>query len=65
MPDEIIKELWEIKDAIAREHGYDLDALVRYLRGQEGARGGQVVDLSKAKRSEGQLVPKDAAGHRR
>ena len=32
MSDEIIKELWQIKDNIAREHGYDIDALVAHLR---------------------------------
>ena len=32
MVDETLKELWAIKDDIAREHGYDLDALVAYLR---------------------------------
>ncbi len=32
MPDEIIKELWQIKDANAREHSYDIEALVAYLQ---------------------------------
>ena len=32
MTDEIIKELWEIKDNIAKEHEYDLDSLVAYLQ---------------------------------
>ncbi len=27
MADEIIEEVWRIKDEIAREHGYDLDRL--------------------------------------
>ena len=31
MPDELIEELWQIKDGIAREHGYDVDALVAHL----------------------------------
>ncbi|KAF0119980.1 MAG: hypothetical protein FD151_1815, partial [bacterium] len=26
MADEIIKELWKIKDGIANEHGYDVKA---------------------------------------
>ena len=35
MPDEIIEELWSIKDGIAREHGYDLRKLAAYLQGLE------------------------------
>jgi len=35
MTDEIIKELWRIKDDIAREHSYDLDRLVADLRNTE------------------------------
>ena len=33
MADEIIKELWAIKDAMAREAGYDVSRLVAGLRG--------------------------------
>lgn len=32
MADEIIRELWEIKDAIANEHGCDVKALVARFR---------------------------------
>ncbi len=32
MSDEIIEELWGIKDSIAREHGYGLRKLAAYLR---------------------------------
>lgn len=35
MPDEIIKELWRIKDDLAREHGYDVRALAAYLQEKE------------------------------
>jgi hypothetical protein len=35
MTDEIIKELWQIKDDIAREHGYDLDRLAADLKSKE------------------------------
>ena len=31
MPDEIIEELWRIKDKIFREHGYDVGSLAAYL----------------------------------
>ena len=33
MPDEIIEELWSIKDGMAREHGYDVRKLAAYLQG--------------------------------
>lgn len=33
MADEIIEELWTIKDEIAREHGYDIDTLVAHIQG--------------------------------
>ena len=45
MPDEIIKELWQIKDSIAREHGYDIRALVAHLQAKKRPDGQQVVDL--------------------
>ena len=31
MPDEIIEELWRIKDEIFREYGYDVGSLAAYL----------------------------------
>ena len=45
MPDEIIEELWRIKDSIARGHGYDIEALVAHLRSRERTEGRRVVDL--------------------
>jgi hypothetical protein len=51
MADEIIKELWEIKDGIAREHQYDMDALIAHLRTRRRAKDQQVVDLSALKRA--------------
>ena len=50
MADEIIKELWEVKDAIAQEHGYDIDALVAHLRARRRAKGQRVVDLCEGKK---------------
>ncbi len=32
MPDEIIKELWDIKDRSAKDAGYDLEKLCRRLQ---------------------------------
>ena len=51
MSDEIIEELWRIKDSIAREHGYDIEALVAYLQSKEKAKGRQIVDLSAMKKT--------------
>ena len=45
MPDEIIKELWKIKDAIAEEHGRDVKALVAHLRSRKHGEGQEPVDL--------------------
>lgn len=45
MPDEIIKELWQIKEDIAREHGYDIEALAAYLKTKPRREGQHVVDL--------------------
>lgn len=45
MADEIIRELWEIKDAIANEYGCDVKALVAHLRAKKHEDDKQVVDL--------------------
>jgi len=45
MPDALIKELWQIKDRIAWEHGYDIEALVAHLHTKERPEGQRVVDL--------------------
>jgi hypothetical protein len=49
MDDPIIKELWRIKDEVAREHGYDLDALAATLRNKEAEEEREVVDLHPTK----------------
>jgi hypothetical protein len=45
MADDIIRELWTIKDAIATEYGCDLKALVAHLRSKTREGDKQVVDL--------------------
>ncbi len=45
MSDEIIKELWQIKDSIAREHRYAIEALVAHLQTKKRPEDQQVVDL--------------------
>ena len=49
MPDELIEELWQIKDGIAREHGYDVEAFVAHLRSRERMESWRVVDLRAAR----------------
>lgn len=39
MRDEIIEEVWRIKDEIAKEHGNDLAAIVAYLQRREEQEG--------------------------
>ncbi len=45
MSDEIIEELWKIKDGIAREHGYDIERLATDLQSRTRDKGARVVDL--------------------
>lgn len=44
MADEIIKELWAAKDAIAKEADYDIDKLVDRLEKQETQRKHNTVE---------------------
>lgn len=60
MPDELIEDLWRIKDNIAREHGYDVDALVAHLRTRERMESRRVVDLRAAR----EAAEHDASGER-
>ena len=41
MNDEILKELWNIKDNIAKEHGYSIDSLAEYYLAKQAARHGR------------------------
>ena len=49
MADEVIKELWQIKDDIAEEHGCDISAFAAHLRSRTRLEGQTVVDLSVGK----------------
>ena len=51
-------ELWQIKDSIAQEHGYDIEALVAYFQTKKRSEDQQVVDLRALKETAGQ----DASG---
>jgi hypothetical protein len=59
MADEIIAELWRIKDCIAHEFGYDVDALIAHLKAQRPSSEQRFVDLH-AKRIAEQEHPADS-----
>ena len=46
MSDEIMRELWRIKDELAREANYDIHVLCRQLREKQSTAGGPIVDRS-------------------
>ena len=46
MSDEIIEELWRIKDGIAREHGYDVRRLATYLQSEKRVERERAVDVN-------------------
>ncbi len=46
MSDEIIREVWDIKDAIGKEANYNLHSLGVFLRKRQQTQNKQVVDLS-------------------
>ena len=51
MPDEVLADLWKIKDKIAREHGYDVNALEQHMQEEQEKRGGRVVDRRAMKKA--------------
>ncbi|MCU0913323.1 MAG: hypothetical protein MUC88_02025 [Planctomycetes bacterium] len=44
--EEILKEVWRNRDAFAKRHGYDLDAMVEELRRMERQSPNKLVDRS-------------------
>lgn len=61
MADEIIEELWQIKDAISAEAGSDLKAFCRRLNETAAGRGFKLVDRS---RSPQMMVAEEAAKYK-
>lgn len=45
MSDEIIRDLWRIKDEIACEQGYDVESLAAYLRRKKRTESRRVVEM--------------------
>lgn len=52
MPDEIMKELWTIKDQSAKDADYNIDELYRRLNERDRKTSAPVVDLSLRDRQE-------------
>lgn len=48
--DEILREVWRARDAFAKRHRYNLDAMVEELRQLERQSPNKLVDLSKQPR---------------
>ena len=46
MKDEIIEELWQVKDQLARESEYDVRVLCQKLREQQASSHEQIIDRS-------------------
>ena len=61
MADEIIEELWKVKDSIAREHGYDIERIVAHFRKKKRPTSQHVVDLSVRKGNAGRGDPADSS----
>jgi len=58
MTDEVLTELWNTKDSIAKEHGYKIDGLAQYYLKKQTTRHGPFHQKEKAKKAE-QIAPAD------
>ncbi len=56
MKDNILKELWNVKDSIAKEHNYNIDNLVNFFKDKENKNKKDVVNLTTDKKSKKVLV---------
>jgi len=60
MADEIIEELWKIKDGIAHEYAYNVDALVAHIKAKglsagQKVRGPEGNEIRRTKRRRGKI----------
>jgi hypothetical protein len=53
MSDEVIRELWRVKEEIAKEFNYDIAALAAELNRRQEESGRPVVDLSRHNAEQG------------
>jgi predicted DNA-binding ribbon-helix-helix protein len=52
MKNEVLEELWKIKDQIAEENGYDMDKLAAQVKEQERSATAEVVNLSASRKTD-------------
>jgi hypothetical protein len=52
MMDKTLKKLWETKDNITKEHDYDMDMLVSYLKSKSTSRDNEVFQASQKNTTE-------------
>ncbi|MES9901380.1 MAG: hypothetical protein ABW168_01705 [Sedimenticola sp.] len=52
MADDVLKELWDTKDNIAKEHGYSIEGLAEYYLRKQTVRHGRFHQEKKTKKAE-------------
>ena len=57
MADEVIEELWEIKEAMAQEYGYDVTRLAADLQRRQQEEAHRIVDLRALREADNQQEP--------
>ena len=45
MKDEVLQEVWKVKDELGERHNYDVRRLAEALKAKEGTSGHIIVDL--------------------
>lgn len=56
MPDEIIQELWQIKDSMAQEYECDIDLFFAHLQTRKRTADQKVIDLRAMKEAGEQAI---------
>lgn len=57
MTDEIIREVWRVKDEFAKQFNYDIEALAAELQKRQKESGRKVVNLEKESADQTATVP--------
>ena len=52
MSDEVLKDLWDAKDEIAKEHDFDVSALLSHLQQVQKSSSRKTVNLSRTEKIE-------------